>query len=184
MDFKEITIEYILPENFMGDNDVVVEVLGTFTNWCPYEMRRDTNDANKYLYDVSLKRGYKHRYHFMVNGEDMVDETKKTIMNRFGNMSNFVSVPLVKLEKSLKGDLSSFIMQDLNYLDSVDYPVFLSQESALLIKKRTTSTGKQTFSDSLVKRDVSNVRFVIFNFGSYLLKKFDKSNFRTVNPDN
>jgi hypothetical protein len=121
---------------------VVVEIIGTFTNWCPYEMRRDTQDEHRYMYDVALKRGYKHRYHFMVNEEDLVDETKKTILNRFGNLSNYVNVPLQKLEKSLKGDLSSFIMQDLNYLDSIDYPVFLSQESALLIKKRTTSTGK------------------------------------------
>jgi hypothetical protein len=87
-----------------------------------------------YIYEALLKRGYKHRFHFMVNGEDMVDPGKKTVLNKFGNESNFVSVPLLKLETKFEGDITQFISQDLNYIDSIDYPVFVSKESAMLIK--------------------------------------------------
>lgn len=58
---KTITIEFLLPERFSEEANPTVEVLGNFTSWCPMEMMQSKQNPHKYLYEVSLKRGYKHR---------------------------------------------------------------------------------------------------------------------------
>lgn len=94
----------------------------------------------------------------MVNGEDLVDQTKKTMLNKFGNESNYVSVPLLKQERQIDGDITRFISQDLNYIDTIDYPVFVSQESAMLIKKRTTREDK--YLESKIKTEIYKVKLM------------------------
>jgi len=141
-----VTITFTVPEKYRTSPHLIVEVLGNFTSWCPNEMMRSNDDIYTFTYDVSLKRGFKHRYHFMVNGEDMVDETHKTMYNRFGSLSNFVSVPLKSQENNIVGDINKFISQDLNYIDDIDYPVFVSQESAALIKMRSSKETKELYS--------------------------------------
>ena len=64
-------------------------------------------------------------------------------------------VPLQKLENKFKGDITQFISQDLNFIDSVDYPVFVSKESAMLIKKRTTREEK--YLESKLKTEIYSV---------------------------
>lgn len=135
--------------------DLTVEILGHFTTWFPIEMKKSTSDPYLYLYNVNLKRGFKHRYHFMVNGEDMVNDQKKTMENKFGGQSNYLCIPLKKLDKKLSGDLSQFISQDWNYEDSIDLPVFVSRESSRLIRKRTTKEEK--YLQSKVKNEVFKV---------------------------
>jgi len=66
-----------------------------------------------------------------------------------------VLVPLQKLENKFKGDITQFISQDLNFIDSVDYPVFVSKESAMLIKKRTTREEK--YLESKLKTEIYSV---------------------------
>lgn len=62
-EFMEVTIEFDLPLDYrdIPNNDIVVEILGGFTEWCPMEMRLSPDSNIKYLYTVKLKRGYKHR---------------------------------------------------------------------------------------------------------------------------
>lgn len=152
---KRINIEFEVPESFRDQEYISVEILGNFTSWCPFEMAQSKINPYVYIYEVRLKRGYKHRFHFMVNGEDMIDPNKKTVLNKFGNESNFVAVPLLKLENKYEGDITQFMSQDINYIDSIDYPVFVSKESAMLIKKRTTREDK--FLHSKIKNDLAKV---------------------------
>jgi len=91
----------------------------------------------------------------MVNGEDLVDPVKKTTLNKFGNESNYLNVPLLKLEKSLSSDVANILSPGLDYEDTVDYPVFVSKESAVLMKKRTTKEDK--YVNSKIKQEVSQV---------------------------
>lgn len=51
-----------------------------------------------------------YRFHFMVNGEDLVDHEKPTMKNKFGNESNYITIPLLAVEKSV--DLTTFLYQD------------------------------------------------------------------------
>ena len=60
-----------------------------------------------------------------------------------------MAVPLLKLENKFDGDITQFISQDLNYIDSIDYPVFVSKESAMLIKKRTTREDKKVMESQI-----------------------------------
>ena len=55
-----VNIEYNLPEMYHGQ-EIEVEILGGFSEWCPIGMIKDLNDPNKFTHEVKLKRGYKHR---------------------------------------------------------------------------------------------------------------------------
>lgn len=91
----------------------------------------------------------------MVNGEDLIDESKKSIYNKFGNLSNYVSVPLQWQEDNIMGDISKFISQDINYIDNIDYPVFVSKESAVLMKMRSSKEKESLYSK--IKEDFIQV---------------------------
>ena len=47
-------------------------------------MMRSMDNPNLFTYEVPLKRGFKYRHYFMIDGQDLVDETKKTEINKFG----------------------------------------------------------------------------------------------------
>ena len=55
-----VNIKYNLPEMYHGQ-EIEVEILGGFSEWCPIGMIKDLNDPNKFTHEVKLKRGYKHR---------------------------------------------------------------------------------------------------------------------------
>ena len=38
-----------------------MEIVGSFTNWIPQPLDRDTENSEKYTFDAKLERGYKHR---------------------------------------------------------------------------------------------------------------------------
>lgn len=45
----------------------------------------------------------------MVNGEDLVDEEKPKMKNKFGSMSNFITIPLLQQDKPI--DITTFLYQ-------------------------------------------------------------------------
>jgi hypothetical protein len=93
---KVVTIEYVLPKDFYSEPDLFIQIVGTFTNWVPEDMEECKDTKFKYFYEVSLKRGFKHRYQFLVNGDEVIDMTKKHSANQLGNETNYIMVPLEK----------------------------------------------------------------------------------------
>lgn len=53
------------------------------------------------------------------------------------------------------GDISKFISQDINYIDNIDYPVFVSKESAVLMKMRSSKEKESLYSK--IKEDFIQV---------------------------
>ena len=42
---------------------------------CPYEMMKSNSDPHLYTYEVELKRGYKYRHYYMIDGQEVVDDS-------------------------------------------------------------------------------------------------------------
>lgn len=89
----------------------------------------------------------------MVNYKEFVDESKPVIYNKVGTLCNYVTIPMVQHQH--KVDVTTFMYQntDLN----VDYPVFVSKESALLIKKRT-ETDQKSFNSEVQLKVYQNLK--------------------------
>lgn len=58
---RKITIEFTLPEAYRSESQIFVEVLGNFTHWCPEAMAKSPENENVFVYEVTLKRGFKYR---------------------------------------------------------------------------------------------------------------------------
>ena len=117
------TISFELPEKYHNEevngkiyfktlfliDHIEVSIMGNFTMWIPESMNKDDTFPHTYAYTALLERGYKHRYQFMVNGDELVDENKKTSVNPTGSRTNYIMIPLKTLESLHKGDISQFM---------------------------------------------------------------------------
>jgi hypothetical protein len=71
-----VTIEFDLPAAYYKEEDVDVNIIGTFTQWIPQQMEKSHSVAHRYVYQATMQRGFKHRHQFLVNGNEHIDELK------------------------------------------------------------------------------------------------------------
>jgi len=137
----KITIEFDVPAQYHAEEDIDVNIIGTFTQWIPQQMEKCESFPNRYLYQSNMQRGFKHRYQFLVNGNEHIDESKKSSVNFTESKTNYVMVPLLSLEKLHKGDISAFMCQDIDSPALLDYPSFVPEEIAKMMKKESSDNS-------------------------------------------
>jgi hypothetical protein len=91
----KIKIVFDIPYDYHLEENLDVEIIGNFTEWIPQTMERLDGYNFRYSFTAMLVRGYKHRYQFLVNGNEHIDDSKKSSVNFTGSTTNYIMVPLL-----------------------------------------------------------------------------------------
>ena len=131
------TIEYDIPVEYHQEDKIVVDIIGNFTEWLPRPIELSDPQSHKYSYTGYFRRGFKHRYQFLVNGNEHIDENKKSSVNVTGSKTNYIMIPLKSFEDLHAGDLSSFMCQDTDTPALLELPSFVPKEMAKVFSKES-----------------------------------------------
>ncbi|CAI2358930.1 unnamed protein product [Moneuplotes crassus] len=144
-----VTIEYDIPEEYKNEENIAIDIIGNFTEWIPHAMEEDDQTPYRYKYTASLRRGYKHRYQFLVNGNEHIDENKKSSVKFDGSKTNYIMVPLIALEDQNEGKIEAFMCQDIDSPQLLDYPSFVPEEIAKRFSSESINEEDKTENTNL-----------------------------------
>lgn len=156
----KVDIEFDIPAKYHGENveSISVSIIGNFTEWIPFQMEKVKGIDYRYKYTGFLKRGYKHRYQFIVNGEEYIDENKKSSIKFNGSKTNYLMIPLLSLESLHSGDLSSFMCQDKDSPSLLNYPSYVPSEMAKVWSKESYHESESGENKNLGKYVFENLK--------------------------
>lgn len=154
----KIVIEYYVPHEYHTEEALDVSIIGNFTQWIPQPMEKVNASTFKYRYTALLERGFKHRYQFLVNGNEHIDEMKKTSVNFTGSKTNYIMVPLMSLEELHKGNISAFMCQDADSPALLDYPSFVPEELAKVMRSQSSTDDDPNKSGDIKEYVLSKMR--------------------------
>lgn len=79
----------------------IARIVGDFTDWVPITMKmhlmqqilEDPSKRDEFFVEVKLAKGFRYRYMFEVDGQELLSNESPKSVNRNGELTNYIEVP-------------------------------------------------------------------------------------------